>query len=90
MNQPSGWMVAYGRDNVTKRSSGKRCAHCRDGSERCQPRSTSAGRHLHLVLAKFLWIKAFEPLLEPFIIGRFGREIGRTGAFDDRLLDQDR
>jgi hypothetical protein len=43
MSQPAG-CVAYGRDGVTKRSSGKRWAHCRDGSEPCQLTSTSAGR----------------------------------------------
>ena len=50
----------------------------------------SAGRQLHLVLAKFLWIKAFQPLLEPGIIAGLGREIDRLGVVDDGLLDQDR
>ena len=42
----------------------------------------SAGRQLHFVFAKFLWIKAFQPLLQPVIVPRLGREIDGLGVVD--------
>ncbi len=52
-------------------------------------RRMSAGRQLHLVFPKFLWIKAFQPLLQPGIISRLSRKVDRLRAVDDRLLHED-
>src|SRR5678815_1662818 len=50
----------------------------------------SAGRQSHLIFAKFLRIKAFEPLLKPLIIRGLRGEVGGSGAFDDGLFYKDR
>ena len=54
-----------------------------DGREKgrrsvCRPADTS-----HLVLAKFIGIKAFQPLLQPVIIGALRCEVDCLGIVDD-------
>src|SRR4051794_6837814 len=55
----------------------------------CGPAAMSAGRHSHLVLGKFGWIQAFEPLLDLVVIQPFRAEVDSLRIVDDRLLHQD-
>src|SRR3954468_24720424 len=54
------------------------------------PTGMAAGRHSHLVLGKFSWIQAFEPLLDLVVIQPFRAEVDSLRVVDDRLLHQDR
>src|SRR4051812_30143166 len=56
----------------------------------CGAAGMSAGRHSHLVLRKFSWIEAFEPLLDLVVIQPFRPEVDSLRIVDDRLLNQDR